>query len=406
MEVTLVGTGMGDWDTLTLAGWKAMEQAELLVGARRLVEGLPPAIKGRREGAVLPDQIAQLLRQGGARRACVLLSGDTGFYSGARGLLPLLDFCQVKVVPGIASPQYLAARLGVPWQDFTLVSAHGVERDRLDPAGVVRRCSPVFFLTGGQWTVQALCRHLAENGLGQAQVTVGERLSYPEERLTTLPARQAAQAEWDTLSVALVQAPPEGIRRTCVPGIPDEAFLRGKAPMTKSEVRAVSLSKLALEPEDTLWDVGAGTGSVAVEAALLCPQGQVYAVECQPEAFALLEQNKAKFGAGNLHPVLGMAPQALEELPPPQAVFIGGSKGNLQAILQAALAKNPRVRVVMNAIALETLGQAAALLGQLGFERTEIVQVAVSRAKQAGPYHMMMGQNPVFILRGEGGAHD
>ena len=99
-------------------------------------------------------------------------------------------------------------------------------------------------------------------------------------------------------------------------------------------------------------------------------------------------------------------PQALEELPPPQAVFIGGSKGNLQAILQAALAKNPRVRVVMNAIALETLGQAAALLGQLGFERTEIVQVAVSRAKQAGPYHMMMGQNPVFILRGEGGTHD
>ena len=115
MEVTLVGTGMGDWDTLTLAGWKAMEQAELLVGARRLVEGLPPAIKGRREAAVLPDQIAQLLRRSGARRACVLLSGDTGFYSGARGLLPLLDFCQVKLVPAIASPQYLAARLGVPW---------------------------------------------------------------------------------------------------------------------------------------------------------------------------------------------------------------------------------------------------------------------------------------------------
>ena len=402
MHVTLIGLGCGDMETITAAAQRALSRAEGIFGSRRLLEALPPS-GAQRVAAVQPEEIRDHLIHAGWAESCVILSGDTGFYSGAKRLLPVLAAAgfTTTVLPGISSLQVFSARLKRSWQDWRLCSAHGVA---VDPVAEVCHGKPAFFLTGGSLTPAELCRQLTEAGLGGLQVTVGEDLSGEGERISHGTAENMAERTFSSLSVLLAEAAPRPPRRT--PGLPDEAFLRGKVPMTKQEIRSAILTKLAVTPQDICWDVGAGTGSVAVEAALLCPQGQVYAVECQPEAFALLEQNKAKFGAGNLHPVLGMAPQALEELPPPQAVFIGGSKGNLQAILQAALAKNPRVRVVMNAIALETLGQAAALLGQLGFERTEIVQVAVSRAKQAGPYHMMMGQNPVFILRGEGGAHD
>ena len=172
--------------------------------------------------------------------------------------------------------------------------------------------------------------------------------------------------------------------------------------MTKQEVRAVSLAKLVPEPEDVVWDVGAGTGSVSVEAALLARRGRVYAVECQPEAWELLQENKRKFRVGNLFPVLGMAPEALKTLPPPDGVFVGGSKGNLAAVLQEALRKNPSVRVVVNAVTLETLRQAMEAMERLGFCDMEIAQIAVSRAKSIGDYHMMTALNPVFVVSGRG----
>lgn len=406
MKVTVIGTGMGDGDTMTLGAWRALEQADCIIGARRLVDSLPPGLTACRLAEIREQAIVEHLRAHSEwRRVCIVMSGDTGFYSGARRLLPRLDFCEVQVLPGISSPQYLAARLGVPWQGFHLVSAHGRHGDELDPAAPVRTHGETFFLTGGEWTVQALCRALAEGGLGDALVTVGENLSYPEERIVTGRADELCAQAFAPLAVMLARRTPDFARAACVPGIDDGQFIRGKAPMTKSEVRTVSLGKLALEPADTLWDVGAGTGSVAVEAALLCRRGRVYAVECEEEAYGLLLENKAKFGVSNLFACRGMAPAALAGLPPPDAVFIGGSKGNVKAILQAALEKNPGVRVVVNAIALETLAQAVAALGELGFCRVDIAQVAVSRAKEVGAYHMMMGQNPVYIVSGEGNGH-
>ena len=148
--------------------------------------------------------------------------------------------------------------------------------------------------------------------------------------------------------------------------------------------------------------VGAGTGSVSVEAALLTRRGRVYAVECQKEAWELLQENKKKFRVGNLFPVLGMAPEALKGLPPPDGIFVGGSKGNLRAVLQAALDQNPAVRAAVNAISLETLHQAMKAMEDLGFLEVEIVQVAVSRAKILGDYHMMAALNPVYIVSGRG----
>ena len=390
---------------MTLGAWQALEQADCIIGAPRLVEGLPPQLTGQRVALIDPGQIVETIKQNNWQAICLAFSGDTGFYSGARRLLPLLDFCPVQVLPGIASPQYFAAKLGLPWQSFHLVSAHGNHGDGLDPAAQVRNHSQTFFLTGGTWSAQSLCAALVEGGMGQAQVTVGENLSYPGERIVTGSAQELAGQVFDSLSVVLVSRQPDFARRCCVPGVEDEQFIRGSAPMTKCEVRTVSLAKLALEPHHCLWDVGAGTGSVGVEAALLCTHGQVHAVECQEDAFDLLLQNKAKFGVTNLFAHRGMAPQALEGLPKPHGVFIGGSKGNLLEILSAALARNPGVRVVVNAIALETLHLAMECFERLGFADVEVVQLAVSRAKNVGSYHMMMGQNPVYILSAWGPGH-
>lgn len=404
MKITVLGGGLGSADTLTLGGWKALKRAQVLVGARRVLDSLPEELTGERWPEIYPEKIVARLKQAaeeGKEEACVVLSGDVGFYSGARKLLPLLDFCPVEVLPGLSSPQYLAARLGMPWQDYHLVSAHGVGENQVDPAGEVRCHRETFFLTGGQFTPRSICQQLTEEGLGHLPVTVGENLSYSEETITRGRAEELAQTEFAPLSVMLVENPqPAPLRLTG--GLPDDCFLRGKAPMTKQEVRAVSLAFLAPGERDILWDVGAGTGSVSVELARLARKGRVYAVECQEEAYALLEENRARFSLYNLFPVRGMAPQALEALPAPQGVFIGGSKGNLGEILRAAREKNPRVRVVINAIALETVHQALEELTNQGFAHIRVSQVAVSRGKEVGRYHMMTALNPVYVLGGEG----
>ena len=196
----------------------------------------------------------------------------------------------------------------------------------------------------------------------------------------------------------LAEAAPR-LERRC-PGLPDEAFLRGTAPMTKQEVRAAALSKLAVGPSDVLWDVGAGTGSVSVELALAAPEGQVFAVECEQDACALIRDNRQKFSAWNLQIVEGRAPQALADLPAPDAVFVGGTKGGMEEIIDLALAKNKNARVCVSAIAVETLSAAVAALTKHGLE-ANVTQIAVSRTRPAGKLHLLMANNPTFLIMGE-----
>ena len=396
MQFLLTAMGGGSPETMTLECADALKRASVLIGAKRLLEGIPsPA---RKIAAISPKEIAALaasLREEDGLCA-VVYSGDTGFYSGARGLLPLLkeEGIEAKVLPGISSVQLLAARLGRPWQDWKLTSAHGID---CDPVAEISCGKPVFFLTGGSLTPSSLCGMLYEAGLGDLPAVVGENLSYPDERLVQGTVSELAAQQFASLSVLLVEAAPRFPART--PGLPDEAFLRGKVPMTKQEVRTAALGKLAAAPGDVAWDVGAGTGSVSVELALSCPRGRVYAVECEEEACGLILQNKEKFSAWNLHLVKGRAPEALEQLPPPDVVFIGGTKGGMDAIVELVLRKNPNARICISAIALETLSAAAAALTARGME-AQISQIAVSRAKPAGSLHLLMANNPVFLITG------
>lgn len=397
MNVTLIGMGSGQPENLTLQGLAALRQADLILGARRLLAVLPAGCTENRAAAYRPDEVAELLQTSGAENAVLVYSGDTGFYSGASSMMEKLEALGVRarVLPGLSSIQLLAAALGRPWQGWNLVSAHG----RIcDPVAECMQGRPTFFLTGGSEDPATLCAQLAAEGFGDVQAVVGQCLGTPEEKIFRGSVKELAAGRFNSLSVLLVEAAEVLPRRA--PGLPDEAFERGDVPMTKQEVRAAVLAKLAVRPEDILWDVGAGTGSVSVELALAAPRGRVYAVECRPEGCALIKANREKFRTRNLVLVEGLAPAALSDLPAPDAVFIGGSKGSLAAIVDAALDKNPDARICVSAIALETLSAAVAALTAKG-RTVQVSQIAVSRAKAVGGLHLMMAQNPIYLITGE-----
>ena len=397
MNVTLIGMGSGQPENLTLQGLAALRQADLILGARRLLAVLPAGCTENRAAAYRPDEVAELLQTSGAENAVLVYSGDTGFYSGASSMMEKLEALGVRarVLPGLSSIQLLAAALGRPWQGWNLVSAHG---RTCDPVAECMQGRPTFFLTGGSEDPATLCAQLAAEGFGDVQAVVGQCLGTPEEKIFRGSVKELAAGRFNSLSVLLVEAAEVLPRRA--PGLPDEAFERGDVPMTKQEVRAAVLAKLAVRPEDILWDVGAGTGSVSVELALAAPRGRVYAVECRLEGCALIKANREKFRTRNLVLVEGLAPAALSALPAPDAVFIGGSKGSLAAIVDAALDKNPDARICVSAIALESLSAAVAALTAKG-RTVQVSQIAVSRARAVGGLHLMMAQNPIYLITGE-----
>ena len=250
MKITLVGMGSGAPGSLTAAGLETLRGAELIIGARRLLENLPEGCTANRAALYKTDEICALLRQTDCAEAAVVFSGDTGFYSGAAALCRALDDAGLPytVLPGVSSVQLLAAALGRPWQGWRLVSAHGCA---CDPVAACRAGGTTFFLTGGSETPATLCQQLADAGLGDAAATVGENLGTPSQRLVTGTAQELAAQHFAPFSVLLVENVPAPLRRT--PGLPDAAFIRGKTPMTKQEVRAAALAKLAVRPTDTLW---------------------------------------------------------------------------------------------------------------------------------------------------------
>ena len=389
--VTLIGMGASA-DTLTAEAREALGRAELVAGAQRLLDALPAGVTAERVPAVRPADV--LAAVAGAQNAAVLYSGDTGFYSGAAGLLARLKEAGIpaRVLPGLSSVQMLAAALGRPWQDWKLVSAHGRP---CDPVAAVCGGRPAFFLTGTRESgPAALCAQLAAAGLGALPVTVGENLGLVSRRIFAGTAAGAAGERFGPLAVLLAEPAFRLPART--PGWPDETFVRAEGvPMTKRAVRAQVLAQLALCPGETVWDVGAGTGSVSLEMAYANGGAPVWAVERLPEACAVLEENRRRLGGWNVRPVSGEAPAALAGLPAPDAVFIGGTRGRLGPILDAALAANPAVRICLTAIALETLAAALDACTARGLE-AEITQIAAAHA--AGRPHLLRAENPVFLI--------
>ena len=396
MKVYVIGAGMGNADTLTVAAMRAIESCDSLVGAKRLLDAFDSLPCEKRVLVRADDIVAAVaeLQASGAAHVCILMSGDVGFYSGATSLYDRLSSYDVEVIPGISSLGYFCAKLRTPWQDAKLVSAHGREHDAV---GDIQSHALTFCITGGKTKVQDICQELVERGFGNLEAAAGERLSYPEERIVKGTAAELARMEFADLSVLLVWNPSPLQREFGAPALPDAAFERGPVPMTKGEVRALVVAKMRIAADHTVWDVGAGTGSVSIEAARAAYRGRVFAIEKETDAIELLERNREVHGATNLTIVPGTAPDALASLPAPDSVFIGGSGGSLSGIIQAALAANPAARICVTAVTLQTLADIVSCLQELGIEDADIVQVSVARAQHVGAYNLMKAENPVHI---------
>lgn len=427
-KISLIGIGMGSRESMTIEAAEAVRNCDCMIGAQRMLSAAWDVRYGsetQENSAEQPEQseerikvcIPELCEYNAEKifayaeahpeysHVAVVLSGDTGFYSGAKKLSGMFASdpgrYEVELIPGISSVVCLAARLRTTWEDGALISLHGQEENFIQ---TVNRNRKTFLLLGGKDAGGRMISALKDYGMDDVTVYIGSRLSYPDEKIVWGHPGELTGSEADGLCAAMILNPRPD-RRTG-PHIPDEEFIRGKVPMTKAEVRAVSLAQMELTENAVVYDVGAGTGSVSVEAALSGDRIRVYAIEKKTEAVRLLEQNRKKFRTDGIRIVEGEAPEALRELEPPTHVFIGGSSGNLREILRVVLEKNPSVRIVVNAISLETVGEAMAAIEKGLLKNAQVTQIMASRSRVLGRYHMMTGQNPVYIISAGGEMRD
>lgn len=409
-RVFLAGIGMGTEIGITVQVRELILTCDCLIGAGRMLDcarGLLTA-EGQEEPETpmleeyRPDQIAcYIMEHPEYTRVAVLFSGDPGFYSGARKLAERLEripgLCRAEIVPGISSVVCLAARLGISWEDAKFVSLHGRQEDFIQ---TVNRNRKTFLLLGTKDAGEKLLGRLKEYGMEDVIIHAAARLSYSDEHILSGTLDEICLDDLSGLTTVMIENPHPD-KRAC-PHVRDEEFIRGKVPMTKEEVRAVSIAHLGLTRESVLYDVGAGTGSVSVEAALSGEGIRVYAVEKKEEAAALIEKNRRKFRADGIRIIRGSAPEALKDLEAPTHVFIGGSSGNLKEIIKTVQEKNPCVKIVINAISLETVREVMEAVEEGLLVHPDITQINVARSRELGTYHMMTGQNPVYIISAGG----
>ena len=438
LQITLAGIGMGAETLLTEEVRNQIAEADYVFGAKRMIESVKKLCKQnvKKYNCYLSKDIIPLIEniQENSAKIVILFSGDTGFYSGCEKLYN--ELCKHKgmgkaeVLPGISSLSMLSARTGISWQDAKILSTHGVEpalwRSRLLDAA--KHEKKTFFLTSGVADVEEignlLSSEFAKEEWKNLKIYLGYQLSYPQEwikcltvdKLCKLMSRNHNDGGQDSLQNSLQEEPQdqlqdkpeEGLyvgmlinehpkKHRLTPGYPDDIFIRGQVPMTKEEVRSVSICKLHLTEDAVVYDIGSGTGSVSVEIAALSPRVQVYAMEVNGEAVSLLEENCKQFGLHNVNCIKTKAPDGLEELPVATHAFIGGSKGNLREILWTLYRKNNHMRIVVNAVSMETICQMQELLKELPVEQEEILQLSVTKTKQLGSYHMLQAANPVYI---------
>lgn len=396
--ISCIGIGMGTLDTLTHEAAETIRNADILFGAKRIlesVEHMPDLLRDDQE-RVEEYRSAQIAKYLSTRtnltRIVILMSGDVGFYSGARLVQDAFPDEKIDYYCGISSVVYFASKVPTAWQDAKLLSAHGRSLNLLN---CVQRYPKIIMIVSGVEDVRAICQELVEAEMTYVHVTVGTNLSYPEETVTSGTPEDFLQAETTGLHIMLLENPQAN--HIIVPGMSDETFVRGKVPMTKEEIRILSVAKLQLTEDSIVYDVGAGTGSVSMECARLCTNGTVYAVERNPEGIALIRENSKKLRLSNVKAIEGLAPEALMDLPAPTHAFIGGSAGNMGEILDVLRAKNPSVRIVINTIALESISEVMQLLKERGYD-ADIVQISAAKSRVLGRYHMMTGLNPVYII--------
>jgi precorrin-6Y C5,15-methyltransferase (decarboxylating) len=403
IPVQVVGLGMSPED-LTPRAREIIREAQVLVGGRRLLDYFP-----EHQGMKIPlgrepeGTLRQLAPLAETRRVVVLASGDPNFYGVGPLVVRVLGADQVVIHPNLTAVQIAGARLKMPWQDATVVSLHGRGWEPLEAA--LGQPGPLMIYTDPEHSPGEIARFLLVRGLTQVRFCVLEDLGQDTERITWLSPAEAREGAFSPLNLVVVRLEPEEVSRLRPQlhlGLPEAALAHQAGLITKTEVRAVVLAKLALGPGQVLWDVGAGCGSVGLEAALLLPGGKIFAVERDPERAAQIAANRDKFGVLNLEVVCGRAPECLADLSAPHRVFVGGGGDRVGAIIQEAVRRlAPGGRVVITAALLETMEAARAILDQADWE-VEVVHLQVSRSHPLAGGMALKALNPVWIVTGAG----
>ncbi len=401
-KLYIIGVAPEGAPSLSPAAKRQVKQADIVFGGERLLQMFPSltcqkvVIKNNLAG------VAELIKTNlGLKRIVVLASGDPDFFGIARYLTGKLGKQAVEIVPGVSATQVAFARIKESWDDATLVSAHS--RPVEDIVESIRYSRKIGILTDDKNTPNIIGKVLHENGFENCRVYVCQDLGSKKERIISTRLNRLEKLEFSPLSVLVLirENMTESPERLL--GIPDDVFnqRKGRSLITKAEVRAISLAKMCLTERSTVWDIGAGSGAISVEASLLAGKGRVFAIEKNPDDVVIIQKNIKKFGRYNIKVVQTMAPAGLEQLPDPDSVFIGGSGGNMKAILDYISKRlKPGGHVVINVATLENLQQAVNGLDANGFA-AETTLVNIARSKDIAELTRLEALNPVFIVSGE-----
>lgn len=411
-RLTIIGIGPGSAEYFMPAARNRMREAHTVIAARRILPMLRE-VCGAVETEFLPmgkikdtlEMIDGLLRE--EKEVALIVSGDPLMYSLYKTILnqEISADWEMEVIPGIGSMQMLGAAFGETMEDARLVSVHGRSRTPGSVALCVTENPKVFFLCSKEQGPAWLSQIMLDYHLDDVEVFAGANLSYEDQILESGSPAEMAKKEFPSLCVAMIKNPhPRPVTRPCF--LSDEDFERGRTPMTKEEIRVLILHKMKIHPDDVIWDIGAGTGSVSVECARQAPFGQVHSVERDEAAVHLIEKNRDKFELDNLFIYQGDAAERTTDLPVPDKVFIGGSGGKLGEIMKNIAAFDREIRVTVSAVTLETIAEAGEILGNYDADY-DVIQATVGRGRKIGSYHIMDTNNPVMIftatIHGSGG---
>lgn len=398
-KIHVIGAGVEGQEGFSRRALELIGKAGLLMGGERQL-ALFPDFAG--EKVVIGDNLGEVVERlkKTDQRVVVLASGDPLFFGIGRYLLRNLPEEELEFVPNVSSVQYAFAKIHEPWDDAVFVSAHG--RGFKGAVDRIVANDKAAVLTDEVNTPRAIAREMIERGRDGYAAWLCENLGTAEERIIATDVKGLLEVEAAPLNVLILIKEYEAGGEGYVPtlGIPDDEFVTAKKLITKEEIRVVTLAKLKLRHDMTLWDIGAGSGSVSIEADHLLPNGRIFAVERNPQYVEFIKENLGKFNARHVTLVEGEAPQCLETLPDPDRVFIGGSGGNLWEILEAVDGRLPvEGRIVLNAITLDTLTAATEFMENAGYQ-IEVTTVNIARTRPLTDYKMFEAYNPVYIVTG------
>lgn len=394
MKVIAAGTGPGALECMTGQAVSAIREADLVLTSERLAESLKELNPNVQVMGVMDTVRFINAHSRDEMTVCAAASGDTGFYSIASTIARNADpEVELDFVCGAGSMAYFAAKLKTGYENMKLVSLHGRDRSIVP---FVCYNEKVFALTGGNLKAHDVINQLLDAGMDSLTVHVGENLSMDSERIVSGTPSELSGTEFGDLSVIIVENKYYVNRYKT---LKDSDFVRGKSPMTKENIRSLSLAALEIEPSDVVYDIGAGTGSVTCAMAYRACESMVYAVEKEADAVELVKKNMEVTGAYNICIRHGLAPERLSEFPPADKVFIGGSTGNLREIMETVLTGNEKAVFVITAVTIETLIQAVSVAEKLSL-RTEISCINAASAQKLGRYNLMKAENPVYIIKG------